>query len=1223
MKFPDLRHGKSPHIMFSKCLLWVVCSVATFLLLGGDSCQEWRADKMGWFGPTQYQIENHLSERYEVENSVDPAANPAITYPSQPYIPMLQRQANCSLTRFVLDQNYNVLAMDTNYQDYLHNNLLPSTQGDLFKGGCSDTNIGIGSQPGSFVPLAGGGGAVVTISPNGVNARVVTAAGTIQSTTDYPTGTQANGSVGTALGDFNGDGKLDLVVVNYETAASTSTGSVAILLGNGDGTFQTPVDIALPIQAFGLTIDDLNGDGHLDLAVIGTSSDGSASSLQVLLGKGDGSFSAPVSGPSAFTGSSTSSCTNAAGADFNGDGKTDLATNCGQILLGNGDGTFTMGAGNVYSGQGVTAADLNGDGKIDLAVADPFTLTVQTYLGNGDGTFSFSGAYASPYGIAAIRALDLDGDGYTDLFVGSASNGVFGTGSQDALSQFQSLLGYGNGSFVGVPAYMAQASLSNRLPMYYGLGDLNGDGKPDMVYIDQNQSGLILQTLIGEGGTAFKSGPQTPVSNVSQFSLSAVVLADFNGDGKLDVAFADNGNLNSGNPPLQVAFGNGDGTFAPAKPYTGFSTGVSKMLVADFNADGKLDIAYIGLNPQSKDANGNETGGVYILLNKGDGTFASPQLAGLSTTQNLGSLATADLNGDAKADLVVASSGTLSGNTTAPGSIYSLLGKGDGTFGAPAALSATASWGPVAVADMNKDGRPDILAEGAGQSGATNLSVFPGNGDGTFGTPAVTALEDGGSDTIAVGDIDLDGNLDVVSGGCCGLSYTDVLIGNGDGTFANPANQELLLGLSSHHLTLASLDGTKNLDLILVATNENTVDTSIEVIPNLLAGAASSQAPTTTTLSASAATLAPGASVTFTAKVAESSGSGVPTGSVVFLDGATMIGTGTLDATGTASFSTSLLAAGAHSITASYGGDAGNAASLSAIVTITVSGAQLVATTTALSTSSASIAAGSSVTLTAAVSGTGGTPTGTVTFSDGSTKLGTGTLNSSGRATYSTSSLAIGAHSITATYGGDTNFAASTSAAVTVTVTAAVPPGFGMSLSPASGSVAPGSTTTATITITPTGGFNSQVSLACTGLPVYSTCSFSPATVTPSGSAAATTTLTLATNVATASMRKPDQPNVRRAGYGEAFLALVLLGMSGLVRQRRKWSGLRWHTPLSVLLVAALATALVACGGGGSSSGSGGSTATSTTTPAGISTVTVTATAGSLSKTATFTFTVQ
>ena len=428
--------------------------------------------------------------------------------------------------------------------------------------------------------------------------------------------------------DFNGDGKIDLAVVNYETAASTTSGSVSILLGNGDGTFQNPANIDLPISAFGLTIDDLNGDGNMDLAVIGTSSDGSSSPLQVLLGKGDGTFAAAVGGPSGFAGSTSGfDCVNAVSADFNGDGKKDLALNCGQILLGKGDGTFTLGAGNIFSGAGVTAADLNGDGKIDLAIADPITLTVQAYLGNGDGTFARSSAYASFYGMEAIRALDLDGDGNTDLFVGSASNGVFGTGSTQDTSKFQSLLGVGTGGFVGVPAYLPQAPVANRVPMYYGRGDLNGDGKTDIVYIDQNQGGPILQVLLGQGGTAFTTGPTTPV-NISASTLSAVTVADFNGDGKLDVAFA-----STAGPQLQVAFGNGDGTFASAKAYTGFPTGISQMLVADFNGDDKPDIGYVGANPQSVDANGNVTGGAYVLLNHGDGSFANPQLAGLNTEQ--------------------------------------------------------------------------------------------------------------------------------------------------------------------------------------------------------------------------------------------------------------------------------------------------------------------------------------------------------------------------------------------------------------------------------------------------------------------------------------------------------------------------------------------------------------------------------------------------------------
>jgi hypothetical protein len=276
---------------------------------------------------------------------------------------------------------------------------------------------------------------------------------------------------------------------------------------------------------------------------------------------------------------------------------------------------------------------------------------------------------------------------------------------------------------------------------------------------------------------------------------------------------------------------------------------------------------------------------------------------------------------------------------------------------------------------------------------------------------------------------------------------------------------------------------------------------------------------------------------------------------------------------------------------------------------------------TALKTSAATVVAGQSLTLTAPVTATSGStvPTGTVTFSDGSTSLGTGTLNASGVATYSTGSLAVGTHSLTAAYGGDTNFAASTSSPVSVTVTAAVPADFSLSLSPASWTVNQGASATATIGITPSGGFNSAVSFACSGLPAYSTCSFAPATVTPNGSAAATSTLTLATNVAAASIRESDQPNGRRTEGGETFLALVLLGLGSLWRQRRRWSGPLWRSALPSVLLAGLATALVGCGGGGNS-GSGGNTSQ---TPAGTYTVTVAGTAGSNSHSATYSLTVQ
>ena len=382
---------------------------------------------------------------------------------------------------------------------------------------------------------------------------------------------------------------------------------------------------------------------------------------------------------------------------------------------------------------------------------------------------------------------------------------------------------------------------------------------------------------------------------------------------------------------------------------------------------------------------------------------------------------------------------------------------------------------------------------------------------------------------------------------------------------------------------------------------------------------AGTQAATTTVTSSVNPSLS-GQSVTFTATVAGAAGSTpAPTGTVTFLDGTNSLGSGALSAAGQATFATSSLSEGPHMITAVYSGDTNYAGSTSAVLTQVVNSASQVSSTVTLTSSANPSSPGQSVTFTATVTGPSGstsTPTGSVTFFEGTTSLGTGPLNASAVASFSISTLAAGSDPVTAQYSGDANFSGSTSAVLTQTVAAA---SFSLGVAPSTVSIADGATGTTVVSVTPVAGFDSQVSFACSGLPAYSSCSFSPATVTPSGSAASTTTLSLATNAAAGSIREPNPLNRSHPGEGETFLALVLFGLGGLARQRRKWNASRWPALLSVLLVAGVATALVACGGGGSGGGSGGTA----TTPAGTSTVTVTATAGSLSKTATFTFTVQ
>jgi len=196
---------------------------------------------------------------------------------------------------------------------------------------------------------------------------------------------------------------------------------------------------------------------------------------------------------------------------------------------------------------------------------------------------------------------------------------------------------------------------------------------------------------------------------------------------------------------------------------------------------------------------------------------------------------------------------------------------------------------------------------------------------------------------------------------------------------------------------------------------------------------------TITTLTSSLNPAASGQAITFTAAVAgTTTNTPTPTGSVTFMDGTTILGTASLNSSVQATFTTSSLRVGSHSITAVYGSDANYAASTSSMLTEVVTGSATATTATTLTASPNPTTIGQSVLLTATVAETSGTgvPTGTVTFYDGTTSLGTGTL-SSGTATYSATSLAVGTHSITASYGGDASNSSSTSSAVTVTVTAA------------------------------------------------------------------------------------------------------------------------------------------------------------------------------------------
>jgi dienelactone hydrolase len=340
--------------------------------------------------------------------------------------------------------------------------------------------------------------AVANGNSNNVSILLGKGDGTFQTHVDYPTGAQPSS---VAVGDFNGDGKLDLAIANQNCASPPcNAGSVSILLGNGDGTFEPAMEFSTGPAPYSVAVGDFNGDGKLDLA-IANSGPPIPSDISILLGNGDGTFQ-----PAVYygTGSGTGPASVAVG-DFNHDGKLDLAvanfscgTPCGNIavLLGNGDGTFQP-AVNYNAGKqpiSIAIGDFNNDGNLDLAVGNASSSNVSVLLGNGDGTFKAPVNYSVPSDAVSVAVGDFNGDGRLDLVVAAASC--------RGCTYVSLLLGNGDGTFTAAVNYAAGTN-----PNSVALGDFNGDGRLDIAVADS-------------GSTTVPVLLQTPIVSLSKTSLT-------------------------------------------------------------------------------------------------------------------------------------------------------------------------------------------------------------------------------------------------------------------------------------------------------------------------------------------------------------------------------------------------------------------------------------------------------------------------------------------------------------------------------------------------------------------------------------------------------------------------------------------------------------------------------------------------------------------------------
>jgi hypothetical protein len=427
----------------------------------------------------------------------------------------------------------------------------------------------------------------------------------------------------------------------------------------------------------------------------------------------------------------------------------------------------------------VAIGDLDRDGKADLAVANSNSNDVSVLLGVGDGTFgtaSNHGAHTNP---DSVVVGDLNGDAKPDLAVSNLNSSdvsvLLQTSGKAFTAHFSPVSNYG----------------ANSGPRSIAVGDLNGDGSPDLAVANVGFAVTTVSVLLGAGDGTF--GAASTFGAHSQ--PESVAIGDLNRDGAPDLAVA---NFTSND--VSVLLGVGDGTFATKVDY-GAHTHPLGIAIGDLNRDGTLDLAVA--NQDSAD--------VSVLLGVGNGTFGSAVNYGAHTQPQ--SVAIGDLNRDGKPDLAVPNYGTSD--------VSVLLGAGDGTFGTATNFGAHTNPESVAIGDLNRDGKPDMAA---GNINSGDVSILLGVGDGTFETAVNYAAHESPS-SVSIGDINGDGKLDLA---VTNSSSDDVsaLLGKGDGTFGTAVNHVAHTHPSS--VAIGDLNGDGKPDLAVANADSNDISVLLQ-----------------------------------------------------------------------------------------------------------------------------------------------------------------------------------------------------------------------------------------------------------------------------------------------------------------------------------------------------------------------------------------------------------
>ena len=640
-----------------------------------------------------------------------------------------------------------------------------------------------------------------------------------------------------AAADLDGDDRVDVVAIAKRGAGSTAVYSLRVFIANPGGTF-TETGPALPLagSVYDITAGDLTGDGNADVLL----ADRGAGKL--LAGNGDGSFQGPQS---LIAGEVTQTVRL---GDFDDDGQLDLLAGSALVLSTQPGSKQRL----QFISSGVPV-DLDGDGRLDIFSSAAIA------RGNGDGTFAFYGHDATTGFTTTVPAFaDLDGDSTIDIAYGTSWNDV-------AIHHNRGPLQYEGSQRKSV----AQPHLEAL------AGDLDGDGRDDVVAVSAGESAIYLANA--DGSLIYDSRIQA--------QATAGALGDFDGDGKLDLFLDGKG----------VAFGNGDGTFGEMTAAVGVGES-SAATAADVNGDGSRDIVSVGAY-----------GGVAFLVNDGTGRFSRT----MTELPPALSVAAADFDGDGKDDVVIGTSESQEGE------IHLIRGS---LLQSPLKIADGVQAEALAVGDVDGDGMTDVITL---SDPIDEILIFPGNGNGTFRTAIrVNVADEIGVGAVTVADFTQDGRLDFVVTSLESFQAT-LFVQQTDGSFSESAHVPSL----GYGGRAADFDGDGRMDLLLQGgglgtfrVHMNRCRQELRVMPPVVR------------LSADRSFSIAGEEVNFTADVDPAA-----TGTVTFYD--TPMGSGSSVNIGTvplsggrATLASRALGKGRHEIHAVYSGEGRFASSRSGMV---------------------------------------------------------------------------------------------------------------------------------------------------------------------------------------------------------------------------------------------------------------------------------------------------